>query len=162
MLIIHDLTENYPNFPNDADIIGNNGSIKKCIGCFGCWVKTPGKCVINDEYKNMGAKLGATNEIIVISKCTFGSYSSFIKNVFDRSISYVLPYFEMRNGKMHHSIRYENKLKLKAYFYGENITEEEKKTAEALVKANALNFNGEVVEVAFAENAEKLKEVIKW
>lgn len=162
MLIVHDLAENYLKFPDGADIIGNNGKIKKCIGCFGCWIKTPGKCVINDDYKNMGAKLGATDEIIVISKCTFGSFSSFVKNVFDRSISYVLPYFEMRNGEMHHCSRYENKLKIKAYFYGDDITEDEKKTAEELVKANARNFNGEVVEVAFTENAENLKEIIKW
>ena len=47
-------------------------------------------------------------------------------------------------------------------FYGDDITEAEKKTAEALVNANALNFNGEVVEVTFTDNAKKLKEVIKW
>ena len=110
----------------------------------------------------MGKKLGATDELIVISKCSFGSFSSFIKNVFDRSISYVLPYFEIRDGEMHHCSRYENKLKIKVYFYGDDITEAEKKTAEALVNANALNFNGEVVEVTFTDNAKKLKEVIKW
>lgn len=162
MLIIHDLTEKYPDFPKDATIVGNDSPIKKCIGCFGCWVKTPGKCVINDNYQNMGAKAGATDRLIIISKCTFGSYSSFVKNVLDRSISYVLPYFEIRNGEMHHASRYENKLKISAYFYGENLTEDEKKTAELLVKANALNFNSEVNEVVFVDRVEKLKEVIKW
>lgn len=162
MLIIHDLTEKYLDFPKDATIVGNDRPIKKCIGCFGCWVKTPGKCIINDGYQNMGAKAGATNELVIISKCTFGSYSSFVKNVLDRSISYVLPYFEIRNGEMHHASRYENKLKISAYFYGENLTEDEKNTAEALVNANALNFNSEVNTVVFVDRAEELREVIKW
>ena len=162
MLIIHDLTEKYLDFPKDATIVGNDRPIKKCIGCFGCWVKTPGKCIINDGYQNMGAKAGATNELVIISKCTFGSYSSFVKNVLDRSISYVLPYFEIRNGEMHHASRYENKLKISAYFYGENLTEDEKNTAKSLVDANALNFNSEVNTVVFVNRAEELREVIKW
>lgn len=162
MLIIHDLTEKYLDFPQEAIVIENNKPIKKCVGCFGCWIKTPGTCVISDGYQNMGAKAGATDEMVIISKCTFGSYSSFVKNVLDRSISYVLPYFEIRNGEMHHSSRYDNKLKISAYFYGENLLEEEKKTAELLVKANAMNFNAEVNKIVFVDKKEQLKDMVVW
>lgn len=162
MLIIHDLTEKYLDFPQKAIVIENNKPIKKCVGCFGCWIKTPGTCVISDGYQNMGANTGATDEMVIISKCTFGSYSSFVKNVLDRSISYVLPYFEMRKGEMHHSSRYDNKLKISAYFYGENLLEEEKKTAELLVKANAMNFNAEVNKIIFVDKKEQLKDIVVW
>ncbi len=162
LLIIHDLNENEVKFPQNAEVVANNGKIKKCVGCFGCWIKTPGKCVINDGYQDMGAKIGAAEKLVIISRCVFGSYSPFVKNVFDRSISYVLPDFEIRNGEMHHCSRYDNKLKISAYFYGEGLTEFEKQTAEKLVRANAENYNAEVAEVIFVDSVSELEGVIVW
>lgn len=42
---------------------------------------------------------------------------------------------------MHHKSRYEKQLRLSVYFYGDNITPEEKEIARQLVAANGLNFN---------------------
>lgn len=165
-LIIHDLQkEEFETLglnPEDATIISDNGTIKKCIGCFGCWVKTPGQCIIADDYQKMGELAGQAEELIIISKCSFGSYSSFVKNVLDRSISYILPYFTMRNGEMHHKSRYENRIKLSVYFYGDDITEEERETAKKLAEANGENLNCSEVKVAFAQNVKELLEVITW
>ena len=163
-LIIHDLSKEQWEalaFPlkEDAKIIDNSGNIKKCMGCFGCWLKTPGRCVIPDEYQRMGELAAKAEELTIISKCSFGSYSSFVKNVLDRSISYVLPFFEIREGEMHHRKRYDNQFLMRAIFYGPDITEEEKETAKALVKANAVNLHGKVKEVLFVESAEKIGEV---
>lgn len=164
-LIVHDLSQEKwdalaLSFDKETKIIDRQGEIKKCMGCFGCWVKTPGQCVIKDDYQNMGELLAQTEELILISKCSFGGFSSFVKNVMDRSISYILPFFEIRNGEMHHKSRYSNKLKIKAVFYGEDIKEDEKETARELVKANAINLNGIVQEVVFAENEEALKGLV--
>lgn len=164
-LIVHDLSQEEWNalrlsFEKDTKTIDRQGEIKKCIGCFGCWVKTPGQCVIKDDYQRMGEFLAQTEELILVSRCSFGGFSSFVKNVLDRSISYILPFFEMRNGEMRHKSRYMNKLKIKAVFYGDDITEAEKETARALVKANAINLNGEVKEVVFVENKEMLKGLV--
>ena len=40
----------------DMFIICDNNKIKSCMGCFECWIKTPGKCKIRDGYENL-AKL---------------------------------------------------------------------------------------------------------
>ena len=132
-LIIHDLSkEQCVSIGIDAMsdkeniIVDGNEKNHYCIGCFGCWLKTPGRCVIKDEYQEMGEKLSKVDELLIISKATFGSYSSVVKNVLDRSISYVMPYFEIRKGEMHHQERYHKNLKISAVFYGEDITEAEK------------------------------------
>lgn len=163
-LIIHDLSKEQWEalaFPlkEETKIIDNSGKIKKCMGCFGCWLKTPGRCVIPDEYQRMGELAAKVEELTIISKCSFGSYSSFVKNVLDRSISYVLPFFEIREGEMHHRKRYDNQFLMRVIFYGSDITEEEKETAKELVKANAVNLHGKVKEVLFVESAEKIGEV---
>jgi multimeric flavodoxin WrbA len=158
-LIIHDLTpaQEQALLPRDEDtrIISDGGGIRPCIGCFGCWVKTPAQCVIRDKYGDMGAQLGHTSELILISRCTYGGFSPFVKNVLDRSISYIHPYFKVRNGEMHHKPRYSDSLAMRVYFYGEEISEQERALARRLVNANAVNLYGTVKEIAFAESPEE-------
>lgn len=157
-LLIHDL-DNYEfkNLSDDIKIIDKKGEIKNCIGCFGCWVKTPAECVINDSYKDIGRYFSKSDEIIIISKCVYGGFSPFVKNVFDRAISYIHPYFKIRNNEMHHKRRYDNVIKLTAWFYGEDITSEEKETANNLLKANAINFDGFVERITFVNNIAELE-----
>lgn len=109
----------------------------------------------------MGKYLGMCDELVIVSKCTYGCYSPFIKNVLDRSISYISPYFTMRNNEMHHEHRYENKIQITAYFYDTKISENEKKTAMDLVHANALNFDASVKDVFFYKTSDEIKAVIK-
>ena len=160
-LIIYDVpTERIEKFTNDEDILVNANEIHRyCIGCFGCWLKTPGTCIIKDGFENMGQRLSQVSAFILISKATFGSYSSAVKNVLDRSISYVLPFFEIRNGEMHHGERYHNDLTISALFYGD-MSEEEKQTAENLVKANAVNLNAALGKVHFVDGMENAREVL--
>ena len=160
-LIIYDVPIGHiEQYTNEEDILVNVCDIHRyCIGCFGCWLKTPGKCIIKDGFEDMGQRLSQVNEFILISKATFGSYSSAVKNVLDRSISYVLPFFEIRNGEMHHGERYHNDLTISALFYGD-MSEEEKRTAENLVKANAVNLNAALGKVHFVGSMNDAWEVL--
>ena len=161
-LIIHDLEsklfENYYNTnDNNVVVISDDKSIANCIGCFGCWVKTPGACVIRDKYGDMGSLLSKCTEVIIISECYYGGFSPFIKNVFDRSISYVHPFFEKVNGEMHHKKRYDNKLEMKFYLYGDNITDKEKETAKAIIKGNMINLHSTCKSIEFLNNIIELE-----
>lgn len=158
-LIIHDLTPGQQQAllpqAEDTRIISHDGDIRPCIGCFGCWVKTPAQCVIRDKYGDMGALLGHCDELILISRCTYGGFSPFVKNVLDRSISYIHPNFKVKNQEMHHKPRYTNSVALRVYFYGEDITEQERALARRLIGANAINLYATVKEIAFAQHAEE-------
>ena len=122
---------------------------RPCIGCFGCWIKTPGSCVLPDSYQEMGKLLSRTSELILISRCCYGSYSPHVKNVLDRSIPYVHPYFRIIRKEMHHKKRYLNTFQLQVCFYGSGLTEEEKETAVSVAEANALNLSCELCSVDF-------------
>lgn len=164
-LIIHDLTKEQAEqiIPERADIraVSDDGSIRACTGCFGCWVRTPGGCVIRDAYGGMGEALAKCEELILISRCRYGGFSPFVKNVLDRSISYILPYFTVRNREMHHRSRYENQMTMKACFYGSDVTDQEKRLAQDLVRANALNLNCRAGEVRFAARPEEFEGEIR-
>lgn len=156
-LIITDLKDLKLPVTGEHKIIKPDGMIKHCIGCFGCWIKTPGECVIKDGFQCTGWDMGKCEELIMISECLYGGFSSFVKKVQDRCISYVRPDFSMVNGEMRHRQRYFNKIKLSAFFYGEDITEEEKYTAENIVKANAKNFYAVVDRILFFKTPAELE-----
>lgn len=139
----------------EAEIITDDGSIRNCIGCFGCWVKTPGRCVLKDNYSRIGEKMAHADELILISRCVYGTYSPFVRNVLDRCLPYLHPDFTKRQHEIHHKARYQNQLRTSVYFYG-TCTEEEQRTAVKTVKANVLNFNGTVEGILFSESREEI------
>ena len=133
-LLLHDLdrndfTELFPDQIRETMMISDDGTIHHCTGCFGCWIKTPGACVIRDDYVDMGEYLSKCNEVVIISKCCYGGFSPFVKNVLDRSIPHIHPYFVIRNGEMHHRRRYSNRISLRV------LAEKGWRTA---IKANGL------------------------
>lgn len=161
-IIIHDLESSdfqsiFPQPPDEAVIIANDATIHHCLGCFGCWIRTPGVCVIRDKYSNIGELFSKCSEVLIISRCFYGGYSPFVKNVLDRSIPYIHPNFRNRNGEMHHKRRYKNHVDLQVYFYCEDITESERQVARDLVRANAANLCWDVVDVSFSNNLAELE-----
>lgn len=154
-LLIHDLNESqWEKVAMDYqgwEVISDDGKIKPCIGCFGCWTKTPGECVIRDGYERMGALIHKAEEVVVISEYTYGGLSPFVKNVFDRSISFVLPFFEIINGEMHHKSRYPEQKPITFIFRGNGLSDNDKKLARSYVKAVCTNLHGIIKDIKFEE-----------
>lgn len=80
--------------------------INFCIGCFGCWVKHPGKCVFNDEQETVYRAILKADLVVLGSPLILGFVSSNIKKVCDRLIPLLLPYVEIFKGEIRHVRRY--------------------------------------------------------
>ncbi len=88
--------------------------VADCLSCFGCWIKTPGKCVIDDDAQQIIQKMPLCDLIVYVTPVVFGGYSYELKKVLDRQICGILPFFKDINGELHHPQRYEKVGKLAA------------------------------------------------
>jgi multimeric flavodoxin WrbA len=89
-------------------------AIADCLGCFGCWIKTPGQCVIDDSARLIANKMAQSDLVVYVTPVVFGGYSSELKKVLDRQICAILPFFTEVKGEFHHPPRYEKIGKLAA------------------------------------------------
>lgn len=155
-LLIHDLSaEEWDCIADEYKgwtIISDHGEIRSCIGCFCCWTSGTGECVFQDGYHKMCSLIHEADEMVVMTRYTYGGFSSFVKNVFDRSIGYVLPEFETAYGEMHHKRRFSEVKPVTFCFRGAMISAEDKEKAIRYVNAVCRNLRGTVKKVVFEEN----------
>ena len=139
--------------------------ITNCVGCFGCWTKTPGKCVIRDDATNVYPYIAKSNTIIYVSHVKYGCYDTVMKTMLERAIPIQKAFIRIHNGETHHIQRAVAPKKATIIAYG-NISKEEKEIFKELVSRNAHNMNFESYNIIFTteENLQNTaeNEVTKW
>jgi multimeric flavodoxin WrbA len=119
--------------------------IKQCMGCWNCWVKTPGKCTIIDDMKLFFPDLIKCDLLIMASPIRMGFTSALLEKVKDRMIPLVMPYFKIVNGEFHHKERYPKYPKLGLIFEGEITTDDDDLTIiKNIYERLAINFHSEL------------------
>jgi hypothetical protein len=101
---------------------------KPCLGCFGCWVKTPGRCVIAADAAEAEADIRdfIGSELVLLGGATpYGCYAPPIKAALDRILPTLLPYFRRYRGEMHHVPRYARMPRILSAGFGEASAAEE-------------------------------------
>jgi multimeric flavodoxin WrbA len=81
--------------------------IRYCHGCWDCWVKTPGECVIKDDSSRVLQAIIDSDFVLTASPVVMGFTSSVLKRAKDRFIPLIHPYFAIVQGEFHHRQRYE-------------------------------------------------------
>ena len=81
-------------------------AIAMCTGCFGCWTRTPGECVLKDDARDVLRSSVGSDFVVYVTPVTFGGYSSLLKTMLDRFIPVLDPRFTIVGGEVHHRLRY--------------------------------------------------------
>ncbi len=82
--------------------------IRQCLGCFKCWTKTPGKCVIKDDAESILMSVIHSDLVIFASPLVMGMTTGLMKRLNDRLIPLIHPYFSIVKGEIHHRYRYDH------------------------------------------------------
>ncbi len=101
----------------------SNVTIKDCVGCWNCWIKTPGRCV-HQDLNVFYTKYLEADKVIIFSKVTKGFVSGNLKTLFDRIIPLFLPYVELSTGESRHVPRYGKYPDVEFYYEGNFVTQE--------------------------------------
>jgi hypothetical protein len=156
-LILHDIDPEtaikiFEDRPNTKFFCASN-KMAACKGFYDCWLKTPGICALHDGMQSLGKEIASCGEFIIVSKNLYGGFSKEIKNALDRSISFALPFFQVRNKEQHHQVRYANSGKMQVYIYSaDGISNTDEISVREIAKANAINMNKFDPEMHFINN----------
>lgn len=93
--IIHDFyKETFSAFelPDENVVVLNaDGHYAPCRGCFACWLKNTGFCVMDDSLKHAGALIGQSDPLIIISRLCYGGYSPASRLFWTELLGYPSP-----------------------------------------------------------------------
>jgi NADPH-dependent FMN reductase len=131
-----------------------------CLGCFGCWVKTPGLCVEADAGRDIAKAIVRSDVTVLFTPVTFGGYSPELKKMVDRFIQLISPFFQMDHGEVHHPPRYSQRPRLMIVGVQRFANPAEAHIFKTLAGRNAINLHppSYAVEVVSAsENMDALQ-----
>ncbi|MBD3372324.1 MAG: flavodoxin family protein [Candidatus Coatesbacteria bacterium] len=111
-----------------------------CRGCFGCWVKTPGECFIDDDARRVAREYIQSGLAVLATPLSFGGYGSLLKRAVDRLIPLIMPLFKRVRGEVHHVPRYPAYPELLGLGWLPVADRSQERNFTRLIERNAINF----------------------
>ncbi|GAC1447257.1 MAG: hypothetical protein PVSMB11_08530 [Desulfuromonadaceae bacterium] len=128
---------------NPPQVINLEGlRIADCTGCFGCWTRTPGECVIHDDAPAVTARMAHAERIVFFCPVVFGGFAPELKRVIERSISLFLPFMRVYRGESHHPVRYGRQYELCGVGILNRPDPEAAASFRERLRRLSLNYNG--------------------
>ena len=127
--------------------------IANCIGCFGCWTKTPGSCVIRDDATRVYPLIAKSEKIIYVSRVKYGGYDTVMKTMLERAIPIQQAFIRLVDGETHHVQREVMPKDAVIFAYGCN-DKDEQELFSRLVARNAKNMCFKSWDIHFCDERE--------
>jgi multimeric flavodoxin WrbA len=80
--------------------------LRYCIGCWGCWVKTPGECVSRDASLEMDRAVIQSDFTLWAAPLRMGFPAALLKMAMDKHLPLIHPYMVVDQMEAHHRKRY--------------------------------------------------------
>ena len=164
-LILSDKAINI-SLPPKSDIVHfdlSSLNIAQCKGCFGCWTKTPGRCVIRDDATKVYPLIAQSDQVLYISHLKYGGYDSIMKTMLERAIPIQQAFIRIFQGETHHVQRAVTAKHATIIGYGD-LAEEEKEIFKRLIARNANNMSFSSYKILFISESDidyTVKKIIK-
>ena len=81
--------------------------VEFCIGCYACWLKTPGICIHKDDMPEILREYVGSDLVIYASPLIMGDITHLLKTVRERLLPTILPYLCIKGNRMQHPKRYD-------------------------------------------------------
>lgn len=150
----------------DSDLKGetinlSEKEIKPCLGCFKCWIETPGICIIDDYGRDVARKMIQADYLIYLTPITYGGYSAELKKAVDRSICLLSPFFRIHHDEIHHEKRYDKYPNLLVIGTLTEPNKEQEEIFKTLVHRNHLNNFAEKYDSTIIYYTDELSDIYK-
>jgi len=83
--------------------------IKPCLGCFDCWLKTPGVCIQKDDEAALLEKMKEADIRVFATPLYVFGMTAQMKLFIDRIVPIAEPFIVLKNGHCTHPYRYSEK-----------------------------------------------------
>ncbi len=79
--------------------------IQSCKGCFTCYSRTPGICVLDDEMLSVEEKLKGSDLCVIATPLYLDGMTGLCKNFVDRLVTFLDPHFSVDGNRVYHPLR---------------------------------------------------------
>ena len=124
-----------------------NEPITACIGCWNCWLKNPGRCVMKDQMAEFYSDYVNSDTVILLMDTAQGFINHQAKAFLDRTIPHYNPYIEIVDGECHHVARYKSYPDLVFFYNPEGLTNQEEKVIEDYLYRTAYHFKSKAYRI---------------
>lgn len=122
-------------------------SINACVGCWNCWLKSPGICAMKDKMAESYPDYVNSDTVILVMSTSQGFINHQAKAFLDRTIPHYHPYIQMVDGECHHLARYKGYPDMVFYYDRAGLTNQEETVLEDYLYRTAYHFQSKAYRI---------------